>query len=114
MASIAEIKLEKNAAVKKAEEVLFQVIDRENNTSGAEQAKWAKARLELEDLINKLNAQAFERALDEAQPAFDALRRVSGELESAAGRMRSATEFINALNDLLGAANTALDTLKKP
>ena len=113
MTSIAEIQQEKAAAVGQAEEVLFQVIDRENNSSGLEKENWNQARLRIENVITRLNAQAFERALHEAQPALDALRQVSGELQTAAGRMRSATEFLHALNDLLGATNTALNALRR-
>jgi hypothetical protein len=114
MTSIAEIEQERDAAVEKIEAVLFQVIDRENDSSGPERAKWARARQKLQNKINELHAQAFERALREAQPALDALRQVSGELQTAAGRMRSATEFLNALNDVLSAADGAIRSMGGP
>src|SRR3954453_15005687 len=113
MISITEIEREKETAVENAESVLFEIIARENNSSEPETGKWSQARVELEDKINELNAQTFERALDEAQAALDALGQVSRELQTTASRMRSATEFLNALNGVLGAADTALNALRR-
>lgn len=111
MATIADIELQKRAAVRILDQMIVAGIEMRNTaTSDAEERQLDQAVHALMERRTQLFTQTYEVELSspETQAALDVLTRALEEMNRATDRMRTATEFIGTLGNLFDAADKAI------
>lgn len=89
--------------------LIGEALDHQNNaTTDSGKKLWENVGLDLQDKQQQLQLAKLNLQIQDAQPALDALRGLTQQLTETASHMQSATAFINTLNQVLGAANTAI------